>query len=321
MLALRFGARRVLAVAALGWSVLTIWTPTAAEEGETVIYGVRVILGVFEGMCFPCVYDILSASHPELRSRNISLQTTATFFVAGEDWRLQARIAWRLFLHPNCRAIFVGHFAHAFCHFLALSWLPTYYDELDAGVSAGPTGHRSHASQLMAPYIIMMSTSMGGAFVADHFVRAGVDKSRVRRLCEAISYGLAAGAMLLVLLLPQGGLTTALLSFSIGMSGLSTNGHEAAKLDVAPTEFVGLLQGISNSLAALSGVVGVPVAAYINAAFGTWQAVFALVAMVYATGGLAYWFLGTSDPIPRGQLLDATTTVTRRLDFGRAPAK
>ena len=33
-------------------------------------------------------------------------------------------------------------------------------------------------------------------------------------------------------------------------------GHEAAKLDVAPPEYVGMLQGVSNTLAALSGVIG-----------------------------------------------------------------
>jgi hypothetical protein len=34
------------------------------------------------------------------------------------------------------------------------------------------------------------------------------------------------------------------------------SGHEAAKLDVAPAEYVGMLQGVSNTLAALSGVIG-----------------------------------------------------------------
>lgn len=80
VLAYAFGAREVLAVAALGWSVLTLLTPSAAGAGVGAMVVCRICLGLFEGMCFPCVFAILSASRPERRSSNISLQIASTYF-------------------------------------------------------------------------------------------------------------------------------------------------------------------------------------------------------------------------------------------------
>eukprot|EP00730_Choanoeca_flexa_P002734 TRINITY_DN11154_c0_g1_i3.p1 TRINITY_DN11154_c0_g1~~TRINITY_DN11154_c0_g1_i3.p1 ORF type:complete len:478 (+),score=66.96 TRINITY_DN11154_c0_g1_i3:97-1434(+) len=352
MLAIRYGARRLLAISAFGWSLLTLLTPEASHSDVIILC--RIVLGVFEGMCFPCVFSILSESKPDRRSGNISLQISATYFATvftlvtsehmiiyypwpvvfrvfgsiGFVWlvlwaltamkhdemahlraathqasrspRQQLKIALKLLQHPSTFPIFVGHFAHAFCHFLALSWLPTYYEEVDK--ESFEDAHRSHAMQLMAPYIIMTSCSMLGGQVADYAIRSGVDKSYVRRLAEAFGYGIGATAMSLFMLVEPGFVASALLSISIGSSGFATSGHEAAKLDVAPPEYVGLLQGVSNTLAALSGVLGVPIAAYINKAFNSWKAVFALVGLVYGVAGFIFYRQGTAVQIPRSEL-------------------
>eukprot|EP00045_Choanoeca_perplexa_P006245 m.53159 g.53159 ORF g.53159 m.53159 type:complete len:454 (+) comp13537_c0_seq1:81-1442(+) len=352
MLAIRYGARRLLAVSAFGWSLLTLLTPEASHSDVIILC--RILMGVFEGMCFPCVFAILSESKPERRSSNISLQISATYFATvftlvtseqliiyypwpvvfrvfgsvGFVWlvvwastamrhdemahkraakhqatrspRQQLRIALRLLKHPSTFPIFVGHFAHAFCHFLALSWLPSYYEELDK--DSTHDGHKSHAMQLMAPYIIMTSCSMLGGQLADYSIRAGVDKTYVRKLAEAVGYGIGAVSMSLFLLVEPGTLASALLSISIGSSGFATSGHEAAKLDVAPAEYVGMLQGVSNTIAAFSGVIGVPVAAYINSAFDSWKAVFAVVGMVYGVAGIVFYQKGTAVQIPRADL-------------------
>lgn len=84
-------------------------------------------------------------------------------------------VAFALLRHRNTFAIFVGHFAHAYCHFLALSWLPTYFAELDPNKGEG--GHRSHATQIVAPYVIMTICSLGGARAADWAFAQGYDKT------------------------------------------------------------------------------------------------------------------------------------------------
>ena len=89
----------------------------------------------------------------------------------------QLTIALRLLRHRNTLPIFVGHFAHAFCHFLALSWLPTYYAEADAAHGNPHAAPRSHAMQLAAPYILMTSSSMGGAILADRLIAQGYPRS------------------------------------------------------------------------------------------------------------------------------------------------
>jgi MFS family permease len=47
MLAIRYGARRLLAISAFGWSLLTLLTPEASHSDVIILC--RILMGVFEG--------------------------------------------------------------------------------------------------------------------------------------------------------------------------------------------------------------------------------------------------------------------------------
>ena len=48
MLAIRYGAERLLAISAAGWSILTVLTPEAARL--EIVIPCRIALGLFEGV-------------------------------------------------------------------------------------------------------------------------------------------------------------------------------------------------------------------------------------------------------------------------------
>ena len=53
ILANRFGGRNVFLLAVLGWSLLTILTPTAAYAGFALLLVARFLLGFGEGAAYP----------------------------------------------------------------------------------------------------------------------------------------------------------------------------------------------------------------------------------------------------------------------------
>lgn len=59
-LAARFGAKRVLAVAVVAWSMCTLLTPLAASISITALIATRIALGIAEAAVFPASFDMLS---------------------------------------------------------------------------------------------------------------------------------------------------------------------------------------------------------------------------------------------------------------------
>lgn len=107
-------------------------------------------------------------------------------------------------------------------------------------------------------------------------------------------------------------------------------GHEAIKLDLVPSSVAGILQGVSNTIAALGGVIGgrsaagrgtkneinvspsslhvslplspliagVPAAAYISEETESWRGVFLLIVAIYGTAGTYFALRAKAEPVP-----------------------
>eukprot|EP01147_Barroeca_monosierra_P001718 gene1718-4839_t len=127
----------------------------------------------------------------------------------------------------------------------------------------------------------------------------------VRRLMGGGGYGLAAIFMLLFLsMTPEYHQSKAvLLTLALGSSAITAAGHEANKLDVAPPALIGLLQGISNTIAAFGGVVGIPFAAFLYERYHTWTSVFGMLAIIYIIGGVTALLFARSKRIPLVELI------------------
>lgn len=73
MLAQKYGGKQVLNFAVLWWSVFTYLTPFACRQSLATLLITRFLMGLGEGMAFPCVYHILSRFvPPEERSRSFA---------------------------------------------------------------------------------------------------------------------------------------------------------------------------------------------------------------------------------------------------------
>lgn len=73
-LALYFGAKPMLFVAGIGSALLTIITPWVASYSWTALLATRMIMGLFQGVYFPCTHMVLSKwAHPMERGRLASV--------------------------------------------------------------------------------------------------------------------------------------------------------------------------------------------------------------------------------------------------------
>ncbi len=98
-LADRYGGKLVLGMAVLWWSVFTVVTPTAAALPLAVLFAVRVLLGMGEGVAFPATYSLLARWIPlpertrsiALVGSGISLGTVAALLVS--PWIVE-RFGW-----------------------------------------------------------------------------------------------------------------------------------------------------------------------------------------------------------------------------------
>lgn len=79
LLCRRYGAKKVLTVGALLWSLFTICTPLACRTGFAVLVLCRVLMGASEGVAYPSLYHFLSTWIPaNERARGIALMMSGT---------------------------------------------------------------------------------------------------------------------------------------------------------------------------------------------------------------------------------------------------
>lgn len=59
---IRYGAKRVLCVCVLLWSTMTMLTPGLAgqPDGVRMVVAGRIVLGLVEGMMYPCIYTYIA---------------------------------------------------------------------------------------------------------------------------------------------------------------------------------------------------------------------------------------------------------------------
>ena len=79
-LADRFGGKRVLAVGVAVWSVATVITPGAARMSFIVLFAVRILLGLGEGVNFPAIHSLTARWMPQHeRARALALNFSGMY--------------------------------------------------------------------------------------------------------------------------------------------------------------------------------------------------------------------------------------------------
>jgi sugar phosphate permease len=193
---------------------------------------------------------------------------------------------------PVIFSICFAHFAHNLCHFALMSWLPTFLNE-----KLHMEGDSLAISSL--PWMVMGFSVWISSTLADRLITQGADKSFVRRSFTVAAFVIAGLSMLMVALLssastPRPLLTLMFLSLALAANGSSTAaGYEAAKLDLTKTaSAASRLQSLSNTLATLAGVFGVPLVSTLTGQGDNWSNVFTSLACAFFVAALVFHSFG-----------------------------
>lgn len=350
-LATRYGGKRVLGLAVLAWSALTLLTPLAARISLSCLVAARIGMGIGEAATFPSSYELFSRWVPLAeRSRSIALMLTGVplgtllglmvtgwlvdrfgwpsaflfFGVAGIAWVLvwfrtvhndpaadprlssserallpvavttaerSAPVPWRQLLlrRPVC-AIAVAHFATTWSLYVLVSWLPSYFREVQ-GLSIANAGLFS-----AGPWLAMIVVTNVGGSVSDILIREGIGVTATRKLMQCTGLLLSAGFLVAMREVHSSGVAELLICGATGALGLCWCGATTAIVDVAPRHSA-LLGAVSNSFATIPGIIGVAIVGWLIDLTGTYSAAFALTAIVSLLGALTFGLLFDARPL------------------------
>ena len=338
----RFGGRRVLGAGVAIWSLATLLTPQAAAISFPLLFTIRVVLGLGEGVNFPAIHSLTARwMLVSERARSLSLNFSgmylgtvlallaspmiiaafgwpALFYISGAAglvwvvaWMLAAadrpedsrhispaelaaitstrnaearasRVPWvKIAREKAVWAIVLAHFCSNFGFNILLLWLPTYLHHT-FGVTVARVGIYS-----IVPWIATFVVVNSGGWLADAMLLRGTSVGATRKLMQSCAFGIGALPLLALPAARTPGAAIALITISAAANGLGLAAYGVNHLDVGPT-YAGVLMGISNTIAAIPGIIGVAVTGFIVQASGSFAAVFYLIAAVDVIGLLGY---------------------------------
>jgi ACS family sodium-dependent inorganic phosphate cotransporter len=194
---------------------------------------------------------------------------------------------------PAVWSMVAAHFATTWTLYVLISWLPSYFREVQ-GLSIANSGLFS-----AAPWLAMFVVTNLGANVSDRMIRGGASLTRTRKLMQCLGLVGSAAFLLATRDVHSPGLALALLCGAAGMLGFAWSGYAPNGLDLSPRH-AAQLTGISNTIATIPGIVGVAATGWLVDATGTYSAAFVLTAAVSGVGALAYVALFEASPIVAG---------------------
>jgi ACS family sodium-dependent inorganic phosphate cotransporter len=196
----------------------------------------------------------------------------------------------RLLLHTTVLAIVAAHVATAWSLYVLLSWLPSYFRDVQ-GLSIANAGLFS-----AAPWLVMFAVTNLAAVVSDRMIERGMRLTTTRKLMQCIGLVLSAAFLLVIREAHSPVAALVLLCAATGALGCSWSGFPPTFLDVAPRHGA-VLFGFSNTFATIPGIVGVAATGWLVDVTGTYSAAFVLTAIVSAAGALIFGFLFDAHPI------------------------
>jgi MFS transporter, ACS family, solute carrier family 17 (sodium-dependent inorganic phosphate cotransporter), other len=212
-----------------------------------------------------------------------------------------AKVPWRrLLLRWPVLAVIVGHFASTWNLYVLLSWLPSYFRDVQ---------HLTIANAGLfsaAPWLTNFAGTQLAGIIADRLIARGVHATFVRKLMQCVGLVGAAAFLLALRDVDSAGGALALLCAAMGAQGLCVSGFAPAMMDVAPRHGA-LIYGVSNTFATVPGIVGVTATGWLVDRTGTYTAGFVLAAGVSAVAALLFGLLFEARPLQDDDTLAAAS--------------
>ncbi|XP_071908626.1 probable anion transporter 6, chloroplastic [Coffea arabica] len=202
-------------------------------------------------------------------------------------------VPWKAFFKSKAVwAMIYAHFCGSWGHYTCLSWLPTYFsEELSLNLTEAAW------VSVLPPLASIFVTSIA-AQLADYLITKGVDTTRVRKTCQTISFLSPASCMILSSLdlgLPPWEVVT-ILTGGLALSSFALSGLYCTHQDISP-EYASILLGITNTVGAVPGIVGVALTGYLLDSTHSWSmSLFAPSIFFYLTGTVVWLTFASSKP-------------------------
>ncbi|KAG0590416.1 hypothetical protein KC19_1G097700 [Ceratodon purpureus] len=200
---------------------------------------------------------------------------------------------WKAFFKsPAVLAMIYAHFCGNWGHYTLLSWLPTYFSqELHLDLT-----HAALVSIL--PPLASVAVTSVAAPLADSYISRGYDVTLVRKVCQTIGFLSPAACMAFAALSPKLNpwMDVAILTSGLGLSSFTFSGLYCTHQDISP-KYASVLLGITNSIGAIPGVLGVALVGIILDRTQSWTlALFAPSIFFYLTGTIVWNIFASSKP-------------------------
>ena len=196
----------------------------------------------------------------------------------------------RLLLRAAVLAIVAAHFAIAWSLYVLLSWLPSYFRDVQ-GLNIANAGLFS-----AAPWLAMFAATNLAAVVSDRMIKRGVSVMAARKLMLCGGLVVSAAFLLMIREAHSPAAALVLMCAATGALGCTWAGLPPSFLDVAPRHSA-VLFGFSNTFATIPGIIGVAATGWLVDLTSTYSAAFVLATIVSAAGALIFWVFFDAQPI------------------------
>ena len=219
--------------------------------------------------------------------------------VAQRDDDDDRAVPWRAILTSTpLRALAYVHFCNNWGFYVLLAWLPSYFTQ-----ELGVTLTNASLFTLLPPLANIAVASFVGP-LADDALKRNVDVTVVRKVAQTVALCGPATFMALTCFFANddesGVVTVALLTIGLGMSSFSYAGLYCVHQDMSP-RFASILLGMTNTIGALPGVIGVPLTGYLLAKTENWELSMFLPAIaLYFSGAAVFAKFGSAEKQPWG---------------------
>nr|KYP57331.1 hypothetical protein KK1_003591 [Cajanus cajan] len=202
-------------------------------------------------------------------------------------------VPWKAFFQNRAVwAMIYAHFCGSWGHYNCLSWLPTFFsEELNLNLTEAAW------VSILPPLASIFVTSLA-AQLADNLISRGVETTVVRKICQSIAFLSPAICMTLSSLdlgLPPWEIV-GILTGGLALSSFALSGLYCTHQDMSP-EYASILLGITNTVGAIPGIVGVALTGYLLDSTHSWSiSLFAPSIFFYVTGTIVWLVFASSKP-------------------------
>jgi len=190
----------------------------------------------------------------------------------------------KMLVSRACWAIFIAHFCAGWAVNTFVTFMPMFVHDR-FGVKMASTG-----AIACIPWIAEVVVEQVAGMYVDTRIQAGSGRGFVRKVLQFIAFVPPAVMLVACGYSSNRILVVFFLILAVAMQGLNSSAYGANFFDIAPSN-AGVLYGISNTLATLSGIIAPALAGSIlgeEAGVNQWRAVFWVGACILTAGAVAF---------------------------------